>query len=415
MRFIKPFHLYKGLPRELYFIFAAVIVTSLGNFVLPFLTLLLTDKLGYSAQQAGGIMLCTTLAYIPGSLISGKYCDTVGRKKILLFSQFCFACCYIFCGLLGVSPFTPYFIVAAQFFTGASYPVQQAFVTDMTHAGNRQAAFSLLYLAHNIGFAIGPVIAGFLYNRFMRLIFLGDAFTTLMALLLIAFFVKETIHLTKAEDAIENEEERAESKGVLHALLDRPLLVFFVFLCFIMNFIYAQHFFSLPIQLKQLFADEGARYFGFNMSLNAVLVILLTAFIVALFNKVRPVVNLCLTAALYAVGFGMITFSNILGLFFISTTIWTLGEILVETNENVYIANHTPKSHRGRFNALFRIFIGLGFAINPYVMGRFIEHYSIRAVWPLTFILSLAGLGGFLILFVLEKKRMVRLANPSPA
>jgi Na+/H+ antiporter NhaC len=46
--------------------------------------------------------------------------------------------------------------------------------------------------------------------------------------------------------------------------------------------------------------------------------------------------------------------------FLLSTVIWTLGEILQATNTNVYIANHTPISHRGRFNAILPIIIGSG-------------------------------------------------------
>ena len=38
-------------------------------------------------------------------------------------------------------------------------------ITDLTVAEQRKGAFSLVYLSHNIGFALGPMIAGFLFNR----------------------------------------------------------------------------------------------------------------------------------------------------------------------------------------------------------------------------------------------------------
>jgi MFS family permease len=82
-----------------------------------------------------------------------------------------------------------------------------------------------------------------------------------------------------------------------------------------------------------------------------------------------------------------------------------MGEILQATNTNVYIASHTPISHRGRFNSILPIIIGTGFAIGPPVMGKFIELYSVVWVWPLMAGLSLfscAALGG---LFLIESRR----------
>ena len=41
---------YRGLPKEIYVLFAARIVNSLGAFVFPLLTLILTEKLGRSLR-----------------------------------------------------------------------------------------------------------------------------------------------------------------------------------------------------------------------------------------------------------------------------------------------------------------------------------------------------------------------------
>ena len=51
--------------------------------------------------------------------------------------------------------------------------------------------------------------------------------------------------------------------------------------------------------------------------------------------------------------------------FVISTIVWTIGEILSAINSGVYIANHTPMSHRGRFNAVIPLITGTGFALVP--------------------------------------------------
>lgn len=92
----------------------------------------------------------------------------------------------------------------------------------------------------------------------------------------------------------------------------------------------------------------------------------------------------------------------------ISTVIWTLGEILQATNTNVYIASHTPISHRGRFNSLLPIVIGTGFAFGPPVMGKFIEIYSVEQVWPLIALVSLFSTGSLGLLYLIENRAKLR-------
>ncbi|MFP4564366.1 MAG: MFS transporter, partial [Spirochaetia bacterium] len=105
-----------------------------------------------------------------------------------------------------------------------------------------------------------------------------------------------------------------------------------------------------------------------------------------------------------AAGFGMIFIIRSLPFFILSTLIWTVGEILQATNTNVYIANHTPISHRGRFNSVLPIIMGTGFALGPPVMGQYIETYGVTAVWVLTFYISLAGAAGLFMLYFLERR-----------
>jgi hypothetical protein len=77
------------------------------------------------------------------------------------------------------------------------------------------------------------MIAGFLFNRYLAWIFLGDALTTAAAVLLIALFIKEP---APSEDQIaksfaeDQGLERAEKGSLLKVLLKRPSLVAFMFI-----------------------------------------------------------------------------------------------------------------------------------------------------------------------------------------
>ncbi len=408
---------YFGLPRSVYIIFIARVVNSMGNFVFPFMTLLLTQKGGLSESMVGKYLLMGSLLQIPGSLLGGKLTDLMGRKKIMILFMSLAAFCYLPSALFIDSPetfhYVPYLLILSSFFGSVSHPASGAMMNDLTVPENRQAAFSLLYMGMNAGTAIGSVVAGFLFQKYMKLLFLGDAITSLIAILLLVKFVKETKPAKEEFVVLEEERvnERAETGGMIAALLRRPALLIFALLDTIYSFIYAQTNFSLPLKAKAVFGELlGPNYYGTLNMVNCLEVIAFTTIITLLTRRIRAIYNVCIAGIFYAVGFGMLFFVNSLWLFLLSTIIWTVGEIINATNIGVYIANHTPISHRGRFNSMINIISGTGGSISPYITGKFIQGYGVNNVWPCIFLLAIAASFFMYLLGSHEKRKMRGLA-----
>ncbi len=407
---------YLGLPRSVYVIFFARLVNSMGNFVHPFMTLLLTSKGGMGEEKVGLFLLLSSVVQVPGSLLGGKLADKMGRKKIMISFMGLAALCMIPCAFLldnqELFHYIPWLLILSSYFGSVAGPANGAMMNDLTLPENRQAAFSLLYMGMNAGTALGSLIAGILFNRFMKILFIGDAITTLLSIILLALLVKETKPEKEDEEQIvvDRIEEKAETGGLLSALLKRPGLLVFASFNMLYSFVYAQTNFSLPLQAKAIFGEVlGASYFGTFAMINCLEVIFLTTIITLLTRKIRPVYNVAITGIFYAVGFGMLFFVESFWLFVLSTIIWTVGEIINATNIGVYIANHTPITHRGRFNSIINIITGTGQAISPYVMGGFIARNSVKNVWPILFIISLvAGLSMYL-LGTYEKRKQNRM------
>lgn len=408
MKIPKMLNHYTKLPKSIYILFFARMVNSMGAFVYPFLTIYLTKTLSLDEGEAGFIVMLAVTAHLPGLLVGGRLADWLGRKKILLLFQGLAAICLIPCAFLNNPFLIPRLLILSAFFHGAAQPASTAMTTDLTNPGNRKAAFSLLYLGGNIGFAVGPLIAGFLYNNYLMWIFLGDAGTTFASLTLVYLFVKETLpSKEEIEESfkLENNYGRAEKGNLWQVLWKRPKLLLFTLISLIYSFVYSQMSFSIPIQVVELFGDKGPKIFGVIMTTNALVVSCLTIIIISLTHKIKPVLNVALAGVLYAIGFGMIFFITGLPWFLFSTVIWSIGEILVTTNTNVYIANHTPMSHRGRFNAVIPVVMGAGFALGPLISGDYIREYGIKNVWPMIFFLSLAATLFMYILYLSGKKK----------
>lgn len=398
---------YIKLPKSIYILFFAQIINSVGNFVFPFLAIFFTKTLVFSEQKAGFYVMMATAARVPGLLLGGKLSDVLGRKRIfIIFSLF--SAWFIFsCLLVGKSEIIPWLLTLSAVFNGGNYPAMKAMVADLTDPDNRKAAFSLLYLGMNIGFAIGPLIAGLLYNKYLNLIFIGDTITTVISVLLVYFLIEESIpdqNSLKDSTYYDYGNEKAEQGNIYQVLLSRPYLIVFTMIFTLYSFIYVQSEFTLPIQMIKIFGEKGPQYFGTVMTINGIVVIFLTIIIISMTRKFEPILNVSLAGLLYAFGFGVIYFSTSLLLFIFSTVLWTLGEILASTYSDVYIINHTPITHRGRFSAIIHILIGSGFIFGPYLSGLFISNYNIDYIWILVFILAIFSAFLMYLVYYFESK-----------
>lgn len=445
-----PLAMYKDLPKPVYALFAATVVNGAGIFVFPFLTLFLTRSLGMDTRQAGNFMFFTSIAYLPGAILGGKLADRYGRKIVAVGAQLLAASVYIPCGILvklgiasgvfgglagGVTAgseaasslaasslamsaavLIPALILVNVIFDGFADPARMAMHTDLTTPENRQAAFSLNYIGHNLGFAIGPLIAGFLFNHAPQWLFWGNAIAVAGATTLVVLFVPETkpSHEAIQKSLLTDSDEKAHVGGLLSAAATRPMLLAFVFLNAWFGLVYAQHRFALPLQTGDLFGPGGATLYGGLMTMNALLVLVFTVPLIAMLKKVRPVINVALAGGLFAIGFGMLAFTRHPAWFFVSVFIWTMGEIINATNADVYIANHTPMSHRGRFNSILPFLGGFGWALATPVGGNIIHGAGMATLWLVMF--GVAGVAsiGLLVLDGAEGRSLRRKAALSP-
>ncbi len=397
---------YGNLPRSIYVLFLVRIINNMGNFVYPFMAILLTQRLHYSPDKAGFFMLIFMLLSIPGAMVAGKLTDHFGRKKLLISANLLAAIFYVICGFCKRLELIPWLLIVAAFFSNMIHPISSAMLADLTTPNNRKNAYSLLYLGINLGSAIGPALAGFLYQHYFSWIFWGDALTTFLAMSLVYLFVPESApQLNQAQNFSTSSAEAAVEGGLCHALLARPLVLAFSLIMIIFSFVYAQASFTLPLQVNQLFGVQGPKLYGFLITINAVTVLLCTMLCNFLTKRNSPLINIIWAGIFYALGFGMLYLVKSYLWLVISTIIWTIGELLSATNSGAHLANHTPLSHRGRFNAVLSLIMGTGRSLSPLLMGIFIQNYQIRQAWVL--VAGVASLGVLLMLglAILERRK----------
>jgi len=184
------------------------------SIVLPFLVFLVIDFGGNSLVY--GILAAIYPAFqLIGAPLLGRWSDTIGRKKVLLISNGgTFIGWVIFLIALLVPVWTIYsvdsailgtFVItlplvilflarAIDGITGGNISVANAYLADISTDKSRSKNFGKMAISSNLGFIVGPALAGILGSTIYEEILpvLAAVFISLISLIVIAFMLKES-------------------------------------------------------------------------------------------------------------------------------------------------------------------------------------------------------------------------------
>jgi len=211
---------------SIYPILSVNFVGTLGfSIVLPFLVFVVT-RFGGNALIYG-IMGATYSAFqLVGAPLLGKWSDQFGRRKILLLSQFgtltswCIFLLALYLPLeifaeiesdwLGkfslTLPLVALFLARAlDGITGGNISVANAYLSDITEEKERSRNFGKMAISSNLGFIVGPALAGLLGATALgeSLPVLAALLISVVATLLIMFQLPES----KSRDILKDEEQ----------------------------------------------------------------------------------------------------------------------------------------------------------------------------------------------------------------
>ncbi|MDE6938562.1 MAG: MFS transporter, partial [Lachnospiraceae bacterium] len=90
---------YKGLRRENYILCFGRLVTAMGSMIWPMLTMILSQKMGMSAEHIAWIMAVVGILALPANLIGGKMADHFNKKMNIVYLDMISVVCYVICAL----------------------------------------------------------------------------------------------------------------------------------------------------------------------------------------------------------------------------------------------------------------------------------------------------------------------------
>jgi len=232
---------FKGLSREIWLLALATFINRAGAMVIPFLSLYLINFEGFSLPQVGWIMSCFGLGSLVGTYFGGKLTDKIGFYKVILMSLFLGGLGFIL--LQFINSFYGFCIGIFLLVLVADAGRPAIFVAADTYSrpGNLTRSITLLRLAINLGFSVGPLAGGLIitYINYSSLFWI-DGISCMLAALAVFLLLKPKEQKNKKEIG-----SPSEIEGV-PPYLNKLFILFFIIMV-ANSIIFVQYFSVMPV------------------------------------------------------------------------------------------------------------------------------------------------------------------------
>lgn len=358
----------RALPRPVWILFLGTFLNKFGTFVVPFLTLYLTQQ-GYSLTAAGMAIGAYGVGHLIASLLGGHLADTIGRRKTIVLSMFSAAVAMMFLSQAHSLPII-IALTALAGLTGELYrPAASALLADLVQPGERVTAFAAYRMAFNAGWAFGPATAGFLAGHGYFWLFAGDAATSVLFGLVALFSLPRGVRSQRGEAGWNEALQAFRGDKRFHQVM-------------IASFAIAIIFFQMSSTFGLYVTGLGfsAATYGALISLNGVLVVLCELPLTTITRRFAARNVMAAGYLLVGIGFALNLFARTVPALTGCMIVFTLGEMVAMPVSSAYIAGLAPTHMRGRYMGAFGLTWACGLIIGP-AIGMKLFALEPSALW----------------------------------
>ncbi|RSK57864.1 MDR family MFS transporter [Bacillus canaveralius] len=207
------------MPRPLWLLVIGMAVNVTGSsFLWPLNTIYIHDHLGKSLSVAGIVLMLNAAASVVGNLYGGSLFDKIGGYKSILLGIVITVLSLIGLTFFHSWIFYVFFLTIIGFGSGIVFPSMYAMAGSVWKEGGRRA-FNAIYVAQNLGVAVGAALGGLVAAYSFQLIFLANALMYIVFLLIAVFGYKGINADPAAQTTILNENSPIKNQAKLYALL----------------------------------------------------------------------------------------------------------------------------------------------------------------------------------------------------
>ncbi len=385
----------RSYPRSFWVLFFGRLLNSIGtSIVFPFLAVYLHDTLHANLAMVGFVLLLQGIAQVIAVSLGGVLSDSWGRLPTMFFSLGTGALATLSLAVVGAPVWIVVLVVVRGGLMPLFDPAAQAFVADIVPRESLYPAYSLQRVAGNAGIILGPMLGAFLLRHSFSILFLLSGAIALSFGLLAFLLLRGTESRSNLV---------AGPAGLSLALLRDPYLLSVTGLFAIVSLTYSQLYWVVPGYMT-VYLHLPPADFGFLAAENAVLVVALQMPLVALSRSWRPERAIAIGAALYGLGFLLMTPLRGFLPFLLPVAVITVGEVLLSPSITSLVVSRARPEDRGKAIGLVSLANRSGSAVGPLAGGSLLTLGGPWVLFPGIFVVAAIATVGWL--------RLLRLPRP---
>ena len=367
---------FSNLQRNVWILSVAMFINRSGSMVLLFTSLYMTKELHFSIAQAGLIMSLYGIGSVIGSYLGGWLTDRMNYFTIMLWSL-------IGCGsilllmLFATSPLAISAIIFSYPLIGDMFrPANSTAIANYSSPENRTRSVSLVRLAVNLGFSVGPAIGGFvaLYLGY-KWLFVLDAMTSFAAAgMLFIYLPKHPPQRKSDKHEVNNVRSASAYKDVRY--------LFFTLLVALYGTLFFQLFSSIPQYFSKIL-HYSEDTIGILLALNGAIVVAVEMPLMLKLEKTKRIFRYIIIGTLcLPIAFGILLLGESAIIFSLLYTVFiTLSEVFAMPFMMNYALSRGPADRQGQYAALYSMGFGISTIIAPAIGLGIADRYGFNALF----------------------------------
>jgi MFS family permease len=363
---------FSGLSRTVWLLSVASLVNRSGTMVMPFLTLYLISKRGFTTTQAGEVLGLYGVAATAASYTGGWLCDRVSPVRVMKVSLALTGLSFLALGQLR----SRLAIAAMVFVLGlvgeAFRPANLAALAAATGPADRARSFALLRLAANLGMTLGPSVGGFLALYDYGWLFVADGVTCLLATSL--------LWLVPAGAEGANAQRSRQSAAGSSPWRDGPFLAM-MGLMFVLATVVFQIVSTFPLTLRDLYGLSEARI-GLILAVNTLIIVLFEMVLIhKLSGRGDTLERIGVGAFFVCAGLALLPLGSSFPFAAFTVVVWTVGEMLAFPIASAVVADLAKEESLGRYMGVFNLTFASSYVAAPLIGTWVYQTWGPKALW----------------------------------
>ena len=391
---------FRGFSRGIWLLTLITFVNRAGTMVVPFLSLYLTKDMGLTLEQVGWIMSCFGAGSVVGSWLGGRLTDRIGFYEVMVGSLLTSGLAFLALKYVrGAVPFG-LAVFGLMVLSDGFRPAMFVAIRQYARPENRTRAVTLIRLAINLGFSLGPAIGGSIITSWSYAgLFWVDGITCLLAMAMLLSWLPR-------RGSGGGDRPATKSAPKASPYRDRPFL-FFLAIVTLISIPFLQYFSTVPLFYSEVHG-LSEEYIGLLLGANGLLIFLVEMPLVKGCEDGRvPLFRILgVSVLLFALSFVVLVVSPFVAFLWLGMVLMTFGEMLNFPFMNRFAYERSDLGKPGAYMALFTISWSVAHIIGHTLGLRLVASVGYAATWWFFTALLLVALGGLLVL-----ERMVRPAN----